>query len=241
MSRDELRAESERLKALIDEAYWIFTRSSRGKPPSMQVPRAYRRRNAIKEELRRRRGPRRNARRRTSRRRTSRRVRPNEKRFEQQVSPLDYEPSGYPKGAVKRLAVVDTDAPPPDKPYPYFVERERFVHRSPKTGRTYKKPRRVVEPGAGEQTVAFLDYYVWGQPGDYQGYINYMATRGDQRGRGLARELVQTFMRSAEQSGVTHVNFGRIMSPAVWKLYEDYRERFRSGQCPISVSGKRDF
>lgn len=64
MSREAIRAELDQLKSLTDQAYWLFTRSARGKPPSLQLPNAYRRVGLLKSELRRRRGPRPNAKRR---------------------------------------------------------------------------------------------------------------------------------------------------------------------------------
>lgn len=180
-------------------------------------------------------------RRRTSRQGVSRRrVSANPPSFVQEISPLDYSPTGYPKGSVQRLALIDTDIADPERPEPYFQERRVQVSRS-KTGRPLKKARTVVEPGASPGTVSFLDYAVWGKPGEYQAYINYMATRADQRGKGLARTVVDTFMQNAERSGVAHVNFGRIMNPAVWKLYMRYRDAYERGQSRMSVSGKKDF
>lgn len=179
--------------------------------------------------------------RRTSRR-TSGRLRANERTFVQGISPLDYRPTGYPKGAVQRLAIVDTDAPAPPSNAPYFVERSHVATVS-KTGKPLAKPRKVVTlPGAPPNTVAFLDYHVYGpRPGAYGAYINYMSTRRDMQQRGLARELLLYFMDNAERSGVTYVNFGKIMSPAIWKLYEQYKALFEGGASKIQVGGKRDF
>jgi hypothetical protein len=51
----KLRAELAKAEAEIDAAYWRFTRQARAKPPSLVCPAAYRRRNEIRAELRRRR------------------------------------------------------------------------------------------------------------------------------------------------------------------------------------------
>lgn len=49
---DLLRVE----QARIDAAYWIYTRTRRGKPPVLVVPDAYARRNELREMLRQRGG-----------------------------------------------------------------------------------------------------------------------------------------------------------------------------------------
>lgn len=55
VSAEALRAEDERCQARIDEAYWAYTRTARGKPPILVVPECYARRREIAGELRRRR------------------------------------------------------------------------------------------------------------------------------------------------------------------------------------------
>lgn len=46
-----LEAELRRVDARIQDAYWAFTRTARGKPPSMAVPEAYKRRAEIEKLL----------------------------------------------------------------------------------------------------------------------------------------------------------------------------------------------
>lgn len=47
----EIRRELERVRSQIDEAYWLFTRTARGLPPSMARPDLYARRRALRREL----------------------------------------------------------------------------------------------------------------------------------------------------------------------------------------------
>jgi predicted GNAT family acetyltransferase len=169
-------------------------------------------------------------------RRTSRRLRPNERKFVEEISPLDYTPTGYPKGSVRRLALIDTEAPEAPKNARYFVEYTR-EQKIGKGGRFLKKPRKIVEPGATPNTLSFIDYHVYGN-GKYV-YINYMRTRDDVEGKGLARALLLHFMDDAERSGVTHVNFGKIMSPAIGKLYQEYERLYEGGASKLKVSGSQ--
>lgn len=47
----EIRRELERVRSQIDEAYWLFTRTARGVPPSMARPDLYARRRELQREL----------------------------------------------------------------------------------------------------------------------------------------------------------------------------------------------
>lgn len=160
--------------------------------------------------------------------------------FVQEISPLDYTPTGYPKGSVQRFAVIDPDVETPERGEPYFQSITREV-RYGKTGKPLKKPRKVTTPGATPGTLAFMDYSAYGRPGDYAVYINYMATRSDQRGKGHARRLIKLLFDNAPKSGVTFINFGRIMSPAIWKLYQERRNDYELKKSQIAVAGKKDF
>jgi GNAT superfamily N-acetyltransferase len=173
-------------------------------------------------------------------RRGSRRLRANERRFVQEISPLDYTDIGIPKGAVVRVALIDTEAPTPDKPYRYFVEQTRLKHVS-KTGALLKRPRKIVTPGASPGTVAFIDYQAWRQAGDAGVYIQYMATRDDMRGKGFGRLLLDHFMETAAAQGVTYINFGKIMNQSMWHLFEKWHEAHRDGRYAPIVTGKRFF
>lgn len=52
MTRPEIEAELARQEAIIDAAYWAFTRRARAKPPSVAVPQAYAERNRLRQMLR---------------------------------------------------------------------------------------------------------------------------------------------------------------------------------------------
>jgi GNAT superfamily N-acetyltransferase len=159
----------------------------------------------------------------------------------EEISPLDYTPTGYSKGSVRRLALIDTEAPTAPKNARYFVEYTR-EQKIGKGGRFLKKPRKIVEPGATPNTLSFIDYYLHGAPGiagkPYV-YINYMRTRDDVEGKGLARALLLHFMDAAEKGGVTYVNFGKIMSPAIGKLYQEYERMYEVGASKIQVGGSQ--
>lgn len=47
----EIRHELEQVRARIDEAYWLFTRTARGVPPSMARPDLYALRRELHREL----------------------------------------------------------------------------------------------------------------------------------------------------------------------------------------------
>lgn len=49
--RAQLRVELLVVQARIDNAYWLFTRTKRGKPPLLVVPDAYVRQREITERL----------------------------------------------------------------------------------------------------------------------------------------------------------------------------------------------
>ena len=89
--------------------------------------------------------------------------------------------------------------------------------------------------------MSFIDYHVYSTGDGYAVYINYMATRPDLQKKGFARKLLQAFMGRAEEQGVVYVNFGRVMSPAVWKLYQEYRSRYEKSASRVAVSAKMDF
>ena len=54
LTDEQLSARALAVTSRINDAYWRFTRSARGVPPSMSVPDAYEERRAITSEMRRR-------------------------------------------------------------------------------------------------------------------------------------------------------------------------------------------
>ncbi|HEY5657330.1 MAG TPA: GNAT family N-acetyltransferase [Myxococcota bacterium] len=121
-----------------------------------------------------------------------------------------------------------------------FQARERLVTRG-KTGRTLKRPRKVIEPGAAPGAVAFIDYQEYGPAEEPYVYIQYMLVRDDMRGRGYGKTLLKHFMRDAEARGVSLVHFGKIMNPQMWKLYEKWRKKHDEGKYAPEVVGKARF
>ena len=173
-------------------------------------------------------------------RRGSRRLRANERRFVQEISPLDYTDIGIPKGAVVRIALIDTDAPTPDKPYRYFVEKTQLKHVS-KTGALLKRPRKIVTPGASPGTVTFIDYQAWGKAGDAGAYLQYMATRDDMRRKGFGKLLLDHFMEQAAAQGIAYINFGKILNKSMWRMFEKWRDAHEQKRYAPLVMGKQFF
>lgn len=171
--------------------------------------------------------------RRTSKRRTSRRVRPNVKSFVEEVSPLDYSEVGLPAGMVRRISLIDTEAPAPAHSY-YTFQRTERTRKYGRGGRELKRPVVEVTPGATENTVAYIDFVPWSDGGLR---ISFMAVRDDLRGHKLGRDLLYHFIDKAEREGAPWVHFGKIMSPRVWKMYEDLRALSESGALKLKISG----
>ena len=136
-------------------------------------------------------------------------------------SPLEYPASND----VRRFALFSRDLV--DVPFEandtYFSET-RTTRRTGPTGRPLKKPRVHVTPGAPPGTVAFLDWH----PIDSDAiYIDYMKVRRDRRGEGLGRRLVADFYASVVEPGhARYVDWGKVMSEAAWKVYEEARRRY---------------
>lgn len=93
-----------------------------------------------------------------------------------------------------RIAVIDGDDF--DEDHPYF-----------KSG--------MVEPG----TVAFVDLDV---RSDTDVAIAFLTVRGDQRGRGHARRLIEEVYSRWPRA---EVHWGKLMHDAMDKLYDEYREK----------------
>lgn len=90
-------------------------------------------------------------------------------------------------------------------------------------------PRRyaIHDPSAGPSThpyfdgapdtIAFLD---WSDEGDSV-YIHFMATRDDQKRKGLARKLVEHLYAASDKD----VNWGRIISDEAQELWESIKDK----------------
>ena len=138
-------------------------------------------------------------------------------------SPLTYVRSGK----IKRLAICDTSVTePPSKHDTYFAEIEKW--RKFSKGR---KPKRLKNPVLDEIIpgvsdiciVGFLDFHSHGR--DDSWYIDYMKTRGEHGGQGIASQLVDEFFnRYAKPGGMVH--FGKIMRKEIWHLKNKMAEKY---------------
>jgi hypothetical protein len=142
-------------------------------------------------------------------------------------SPLVYNRAG----GVQRLALVDPDAGDPKRFDRYFAPQFRTHTRGRKL-RRLKKPV-LEDPGASEGTVAFLDYHRWG--GDAW-YLDYIKTRQDHRGAGHARRLIAEFYKKHRRAELIH--WGKVMQPAVWKLFKEYEKLGEKGRAPKAIGSK---
>jgi GNAT superfamily N-acetyltransferase len=147
--------------------------------------------------------------------------------FRQVDSPLEYGRSSN----VKRIALCDSSVTEPaGKHDSYFAEIEKW--RKYTTGRTRRKLKKPVLdeiiPGVSDVCiVGFLDYHSEGkvESGATFWYIDYMKTRGDKRGQGSARQLVEKFYETVVKDG-DYVNFGKMMQPQIGHLKDDMEEKY---------------
>ena len=117
---------------------------------------------------------------------------------------------------------------PADKNDFYFAEIERW-RKHTKGGRRLKKPvLDEIIPGVSDVCIiGFLDYH---QVAKLEGgttfwYIDYMKTRGDMRGRGLATQLIEKFYETVPQPS-DYVDFGQMMQPQVGHLKNKMAEKY---------------
>lgn len=131
------------------------------------------------------------------------------------ASPLMYSRGG----GVRRLIVIDTDVTTPAKKGDTYFAPE-WKTWSSKTRKPLKKPK-LVDPGIDDpRVVGFMDFH----PIDSDSwYIDYMKVRMDQRGRKLARMMVEKFY--ADNPNMKYVNWGRMMNPSVRHLFDDMKSR----------------
>lgn len=145
--------------------------------------------------------------------------------FHELDSPLKYGRSGN----VKRIAYCDsTVTEPPEHHDAYFKEWEKWRKYS-KGGKRLKKPvLDEIVPGVSDVCViGFLDYHQQGKTsdGNTMWYIDYMKTRGDSQGRGVASKLIDQFYETVAQSG-DHVHFGKMMREEIGHLKDKMKEKY---------------
>jgi hypothetical protein len=144
--------------------------------------------------------------------------------FREVDSPLEYGRSSN----VKRIALCDSSVTEPaGKHDAYFAEIEKW-RKYTKGGRKLKKPKLdEIIPGVSDVCiVGFLDYH---EEAKLEGgvtfwYIDYMKTRGDKRGQGSARQLIEKFYDTISQPG-DYVNFGKMMQPQIGHLKDDMEKK----------------
>jgi hypothetical protein len=145
--------------------------------------------------------------------------------FREVDSPLKYGRSGN----VKRIAYCDAAVTePPSSHDAYFKEWEKWRKHS-KGGKRLKKPvLDEIVPGVSDVCIiGFLDYHkeTTVSTGATFWYIDYMKTRGDSRGTGVASKLVEQFYETVAQPG-DYVNFGKMMQKEVGHLKDKMEKKY---------------
>ena len=137
--------------------------------------------------------------------------------FHELDSPLDYHRAGN----VKRIAYCDTSVTEPtEQRDAYFKEFQEWENYGA-SGRRLKKPRKgKIIPGVSNVCIiGFLDYHKQSttSDGNDMWYIDYMKTRGDSAGQGVASKLVDNFYETIAKPG-DHVHFGKMMRKEIGHL-----------------------
>ena len=141
-------------------------------------------------------------------------------------SPLTY--NRY--GNVKRIAYCDNSVTePPEHRDAYFKEWEKWRRYTKNHGRRLKKPvLEEIVPGVSDVCIiGFLDYHQYSTTsnGSKMWYIDYMKTRGDSTGQGVASKLMDQFYETVPQPG-DHVHFGKMMRKEIGHLKDKMKERY---------------
>ena len=149
------------------------------------------------------------------------------------TSPLDY---GGRKP--RRLQFVDLEFGPASAGAVYFAPTERVERRSPRTGRVYKKSRRVPVPGADLGVVGFLDFDLLPTIGAGNlVHIYYMAVRPDARGFGIGSALVAALYDRFARAD--RFEWGEIHHDAAAKLFREYEVKGKRGEVPATYGKVR--
>ena len=144
--------------------------------------------------------------------------------FREVDSPLEY--NVY--GGVRRFVYCDDSvATPPDESDRYFVEFEKWRKRT-KGGRKLKKPvLDEIIPGVSDVCiVGFLDFHVAGRSDDKTYWsLDYMKTRSDKQGAGVASQLVDEWFKRYPKEG-DDVDFGKMFHASVGHLKEKISKQY---------------
>ena len=151
--------------------------------------------------------------------------------FHELNSPLRYNKSAN----VKRLAYCDASVTePPSTRDAYFKEYQEWENYG-KSGRRLKKARKgEMVPGVSNVCIiGFLDFHEYGENG---WYIDYMKTRGDASGQGVASKLMDEFFaRYAKPGGMIH--FGKMMRKEIGHLKDKMEKQYPD----ITVIGAKNY
>jgi len=157
--------------------------------------------------------------------------------FHELDSPLKYSRSSN----VKRLAYCDSSVTePPAGRDPYFKEYQE-MERYGASGRRLKKPRPgEIIPGVSNVCIiGFLDYHDYGKTSDgkQMWYIDYMKTRGDATGQGVASKLMDEFFERYVDPDGGYVHFGKMMRKEVGHLKDKMEKRYPG----VTVIGAKNY
>ena len=146
--------------------------------------------------------------------------------FHELDSPLEY----YRSGNVKRLAYCDASVTePPQGRDPYFKEYQE-MERYGRSGRRLKKPRpgKIIPGVSNVCIIGFLDYHHYGKTseGKDMWYIDYMKTRGDATGQGVASKLMDEFFSRYVDPDGGYVHFGKMMRKEIGHLKDKMAKKY---------------
>ena len=146
--------------------------------------------------------------------------------FHELDSPLTYNRSRN----VKRLAYCDTSVTePPSGRDPYFTEYQE-MERYGASGRRLKKPRpgKIVPGVSNVCVIGFLDYHHYGKTseGKDMWYIDYMKTRSDSAGQGVASKLIDEFFERYVDPDGGYVHFGKMMRKEIGHLKDKMAKKY---------------
>ena len=146
--------------------------------------------------------------------------------FHELDSPLTYNRSRN----VKRLAYCDTSVTePPSGRDPYFTEYQE-IERYGVSGRRLKKPRpgKIVPGVSNVCVIGFLDYHHYGKTseGKDMWYIDYMKSRGDSTGQGVASKLIDEFFERYVDPDGGYVHFGKMMRKEIGHLKDKMAKKY---------------
>lgn len=146
--------------------------------------------------------------------------------FHELDSPLQYNRSSN----VKRLAYCDTSVTePPEEGDTYFKEYQE-MERYGARGQRLKKPRpgKVIPGVSNVCIIGFLDYHDYGKTSDgkQMWYIDYMKTRGDATGQGVASKLMDEFFSRYVDPDGGYVHFGKMMRKEIGHLKDKMAKKY---------------